>query len=170
MSASVLSPTGSCVVIDRGRSFRLYFFVDILLITVLYSIMKGWLFRLFQELPHALLQQEVPPLSQEHPPAGLPGYWRSIAFHAVGSKGEERTIKSLPINRFMRRIGMLNRVQYEVNSIIHFMAQSLIDLFPEKEGTRVIVELETSFFRRIFNHLPLRREAVERSDKRGSFS
>ncbi len=65
---------------------------------------------------------------------------------------------------------MLNRVQYEVNSIIHFMAQSLIDLFPEKEGTRVIVELETSFFRRIFNHLPLRREAVERSDKRGSFS
>nr|YP_009941486.1 hypothetical protein [Fagus sylvatica]QOC70544.1 hypothetical protein [Fagus sylvatica]QVG61347.1 hypothetical protein [Fagus sylvatica]QVG61403.1 hypothetical protein [Fagus sylvatica] len=49
-------------------------------------------------------------------------------------RGEERTIKSLPIKMFLRRIGMLNRhlfqVQYEVNSTIHFMAQSLIDLFP----------------------------------------
>ena len=47
---------------------------------------------------------------------------------------EERTIKSLPIKMFLRWIGMLNsqlfQVQYEVNSTIHFMAQSQIDLFP----------------------------------------
>jgi hypothetical protein len=69
----------------------------------------------------------------------------SVVFHSHPSchartlsgqkvREEERTIKSLPIKMFLRWIGMLNsqlfQVQYEVNSTIHFMAQSQIDLFP----------------------------------------